>query len=129
MKRFTQNSVNIAVLAFLLIALAIVPTVSADPEDEDGEGCWGGGGWNAGSWWFMAAMMVFMGIGALVLFVFVLDFRGEGHLSLPGLHRPRSQEPPTHQGGENPHLVLDHRYASGEISREEYLQMKNDIEQ
>lgn len=124
MKQMTRTFAFTAIIAFLMIASIIVPAIaSADPGDEDGYGCWGDDGWNGGSWWFVAVMMVILGIGALFLFVFLLEYRD--HSASPPPISPVIHSPPPRN--DNPFQIVDQRYSRGEITREEYLQMKNDL--
>jgi putative membrane protein len=41
--------------------------------------------------------------------------------------RPQFNQPQPPQGGQTPLEILDARYARGEISREEYEQMRRDL--
>ena len=110
------------IITLLMITMIILPmTGAADPGDEEG-GCWGGGGWNVGSWWVMATMMGIVAIGVIFLFVFLVDSR-ERTTSPPAANMAPIQAPQS----DNPLLILDQRFSRGDISRQEYLQMKEDL--
>ena len=74
--------------------------------------------WINGPWggfpWMWIFPLIFLVVILLVL------FRG-GNWAMCGGHR-------RHGRGESARELLDKRYARGEISREEYQQMKNDLE-
>lgn len=81
------------------------PIVSADPGDWGHMGGWGWGMAVFG-WLFLALIVV------LVAWLIWSTTRGGDRRTSPG---------------GNPLDVLDHRYARGEIDREEYLQRKEDL--
>jgi putative membrane protein len=75
-------------------------------------GHWGGWMWGAGMWLGGLAMLIFW--GALIVGA-VLVVRLLGGL-------------PSHDERTSPLDVLKRRYASGEITREQYEQMRKDLE-
>ena len=74
--------------------------------------------WNCGSLGMCSWMWIFPLIFLIVILLIL--FRGRG-LPMCGGHG-------THRGEESARELLDRRYARGEISREEYQQMKKDLE-
>lgn len=74
--------------------------------------------WNYGPWGGFPWMWIFPLIFLIVILVFL--FRSGG-LPMCGSHG-------THKSEESARELLDRRYARGEISREEYQQMKKDLE-
>ena len=74
--------------------------------------------WNYGPWGGLPWMWIFPLIFLIVILVFL--FRSGG-LPMCGNHGTNKRE-------ESARELLDRRYASGEISREEYQQMKKDLE-
>ena len=76
--------------------------------------------WNYGPWSMFPWMWIFPLIFLIVILIFL--FRGGGGgWPMCGGHG-------THKREENARELLDRRYAGGEISREEYQQMKKDLE-
>ena len=74
-----------------------------------------GMGWN---WWVMGLMMLLFWGGLVVLAVLLVRglFPGGGQLpSGPAGHEPTARQ------------ILDQRYARGEITREQFEQMKRDL--
>ena len=71
---------------------------------------WGGYGWGMGYGW-----IVMLAFWALIVFAFTYLIRILAKRSEAG------------GGRESPLDILKHRYAKGEISREEFERMKNDI--
>ena len=71
--------------------------------------------WNGGGWWWMGVMMVvflalvIVGIVALVRFVVI------------------PSATPRVSGSETPLEILRRRYAAGELTKEQFEQMKRDI--
>lgn len=83
-------------------------------------------GWDSSWGWTMMFGGIFVWGGLLVLLVWLLQsaFRSNTQdRSDRSGHEPRSTT--THQ---TPLEVLQSRYAKGEISRDEYLRMRQDIE-
>ncbi len=89
-------------------------------------------------WWgpqfsfFWIIPLIFM-ILMLAFLVFVFrragDWRGEGwHGHGWGPFGSQGPGPASQWRGETPRQILDRRYASGEITKEQYNQMKQDIE-
>jgi putative membrane protein len=97
---------------------------------------WGSGGWNMmgpgmmGNWgyspfaWIGMTLMWMIPIGLIVLVVLGVVWLARG-LSSEGEGRifPTSQTNPT----PSPREILQIRYARGEITREQYLQMLDDL--
>ncbi len=76
--------------------------------------------WNYGPWGGFPWMWIFPLIFLVVMLIFL--FRGGGGgWPMCGGHG-------THRREESARELLDRRYARGEISREEYQQMKKDLE-
>ena len=80
--------------------------------------------WINSGWGWTPWMMIFP-LFFLVLMVVFLVFMMRGGMGggpmCGGSHQ-------THGSGETPREALDRRYARGEITREEYQQMRNDLE-
>lgn len=74
--------------------------------------------WNYGPWGGFPLMWIFPLIFLIVMVFFL--FRSGG-MPMCGSHG-------THKREESARELLDQRYARGEISREEYLQIKKDLE-
>ena len=72
-----------------------------------------GGFWNGFHWWWLMPL-------AMMILCFIM-MRGHRGWSMGG-HRSRHR-------GESAREILDKRYASGEISKEEYEVKKRDISQ
>lgn len=73
-------------------------------------------------WVFPALFVVFM------LFMLALCTRGMSRMGMgccAGMPRPGEHG---RGGGESAHDILDRRYARGEISRDEYQRMRQDME-
>lgn len=82
---------------------------------------WGWGGCCGGVWgwlWMLILLILFVGIA-----VYLLRFFG-GLLGGGG----QSRTSPPSQPGTDPLRILKERYARGEITREEFEQMKRDLE-
>ncbi len=111
MKDDDTNYLPVAILIIILVIIVLGITASFS---------WGGGmmgmGMMGGGWIFM--FIPFLLVLLLVLFVIgALDRR-------PTQYYPSH---PTHQPSDDPLLMLNQRFAKGEVTRELYLQMKNDI--
>jgi len=74
--------------------------------------------WNYGPWGGFPWMWIFPLIFLIVMLIFL--FRSGG-LPMCGGHE-------THRREESARELLDRRYARGDISREDYQQMKKDLE-
>ncbi len=108
MKSDDTNFLPVAILIVILVIIVLGIIVSFS---------WNGGMMGMmGGGFFM--FIPFLFILLLVLFViWALDRR-------PTQYYPSH---PTHQPSEDPLLVLNQRFARGEITRDLYLQMKSDI--
>lgn len=78
---------------------------------------WGWGGYGSGGW-FMLLLGAVIVVGLLVFLFKALSWTSPLH---------HAAAPPILRGSAGLH-TLDERYARGEISREEYLQKKQDIQ-
>ncbi len=76
--------------------------------------------WPHGPWEWLPMMWIFPLIFLVVILLII--FRSGGWRMCGG----RGMQPQDRQSSAKE--ILDRRYASGEISREEYLQMKKDLE-
>lgn len=80
--------------------------------------------WSSGMWLFPLIMMAMM-------FFFMSRMRGRGTFRPPWEQdsgRDRHSSDDTKSGGsESPVDILNQRYAKGEITKEEYDQMKSDL--
>lgn len=109
---------NSSAVLWLLLALFVVLIVAASLValvSPYGWGMMGGGG-------MMGWGIIFMAIPALVLILVLVA-------ALGALNRPTGcacYPPPV--PAQTPIQVLDERYARGEISREQYMQMRADLE-
>ena len=74
--------------------------------------------WNYGPWNGFPLMWIFPMIFLIVALLFIFRMGGP---PLCGGRNTRESEPTARE-------ILDRRFARGEISREEYLQMKKDLE-
>ncbi len=98
--------VVLGVVAFLLLLLAA-------------GGAWGGGdSWHWGMMGFGGLWMI-LPIGLMVLMMYAM-MSMMGH----GGHGDHEQ----HSRGDDARAVLDRRYAAGEVTREEYERIRNDLE-
>ncbi|WP_291524520.1 SHOCT domain-containing protein [Acidithiobacillus sp.] len=79
--------------------------------------------WINGGWGWTPWMMIFP-LFFLVLMVVFMVFMMRGGMG--GAMGGGSHETP--DSGETPREALDRRYARGEITREEYQQMRKDLE-
>lgn len=83
-------------------------------------------GWDSGWGWTMMFGGLFVWGGLLVLMIWLLqravrpNTRGVGDVRGGDIDAPAKHQPPLE--------LLQSRYAKGEISREEYLTMRQDIE-
>lgn len=84
---------------------------------------WGQHMWD-GAWWPWGLLM---GIFWLVLFGAIIFLAVYAARQWTANER-MAGGPPTGSRRESPREVLDRRYAKGELSREEYEQMKDDLE-
>jgi len=90
---------------------------AADAGDEGDEEHCGDGNWGSNSWGlWMGIMMLCMFCGVIIL-IFILLYQDEAKRFI-GIH-PNVKE--------NAISILDERYARGEISKGEYIQMKEDL--
>lgn len=74
--------------------------------------------WNSGGWFWMGIMMV----GGLIIFAVVIYLLFKG-VSSPGSGGTTTLSP----GKETPLDIAKRRYASGEITREEFERIKQDL--
>lgn len=113
----------IILIGILLVVGSIlaVPNVAADPDDDgdDDDRC-GYGGWGMNSGWIMMGFMGLCMLGGLALLLFVIYEKGP----------TREQVIPTtiYPSPSQALKILDDRYARGEIPREEYIRMKQDLQ-
>jgi len=75
---------------------------------------WANGMWGMGWMWFFP--VVFLAVIGIFIAVFM---RGMGGFSCGNSRAPRQEETPKE--------TLDRRYAKGEITREQYLEMRKDL--
>ena len=96
----------IIVLIVVIVGFAIISSLF-------GSGMMGGGmmGGMGFGWLFMLLPIIF-----IIVLIYALLYR----------ERPSNNQTP-YYGNETPMQVLQRRYASGEISRSDYLRMKEDI--
>ena len=81
---------------------------------------WTYNGWNGGPW-----MMIFPALFLVLCFVMIAFFMRGGMRSGCGLSgHPKSGVP-----GDDARAILNARYARGEISREDWEQMRKDVGQ
>lgn len=78
--------------------------------------------WNYGPWGGFPWMWIFPLIFLIVMLIFLFRGVGGGGWPMCGGHETRGSRE------ESARELLDRRYARGEISREEYQQMKKDLE-
>jgi putative membrane protein len=84
---------------------------------------WNGSGhWGSGDWATLALIVVAV-VAVIVAIVFLVRY-----LSRPGGTSSAAAAPPAAASGpESPKDILKHRYAAGEIDRDEYLQKLGDL--
>ena len=78
------------------------------------------GDFSLGGWW-----IIFPIIGIVVMITFMFIMMGRG--GFMGPRRDSRREPRESSGSESPLEILKKRYAKGEISKEEYEEMKRDL--
>jgi len=114
------------IVVALVLLLVLVPAVFM-------MGFWGTGmmgTWGTGLWWGPAIGMVGgVVILAVVLVLVIRALQGQPRPMYPAYAPPWPAPPVPWQSPEAAALrILDERYAKGEISREEYLKMRGDLE-
>lgn len=86
----------------------------------------GGGNWLWGL--FGILLMIAFWVGIIVLAFFAIRAIGRSARSPEDRPDEYARRPGTDARGESALEILQARYARGEISREEYLEMKRDLE-
>ena len=84
----------------------------------------GNGHWGAGGEWVMLMFMIVFVVAVIVAIVFLVRYLAQasgGGASSAGVAPAQVNAP------ESPKDILKHRYAAGEIDREEYLQKLGDL--
>lgn len=114
------------IVVALVLLLVLVPAVFM-------MGFWGTGmmgPWGTGLWWGPAIGMVGgVIVLAIVLVLVIRALQGQPRAAYPTYAAPWPPPTVTWQGQQAAALrILDERYAKGEISREEYLKMRADLE-
>lgn len=71
--------------------------------------------WNGGGWWWMAVIMVLFLALVVVGIVALIRFVAAGNAT------------PRVAGSETPLEILRRRYAAGELTKEQFEQMKRDV--
>lgn len=74
-----------------------------------------------GGWWIIFPIIALI---VMLIFVFLMFGRGGGFMGMrggSGMHNSESRE------SETPMAILRKRYAKGEITKEEYEEMKRDL--
>ena len=93
-----------------------------------------GGGWMGGGWtgwgWGLGALV---GLGAILVVLFLVLKAIQATPSRPiaasyPYAMPPYGMPPGGPAPSDPRAILDARYARGEITRDEYLRMRSDLE-
>ncbi len=105
----------------LVIVILLIPGVFM-------MGAWGTGmmgGYVASSFWLVAGMVL---VAVVVVLVIVLLVRGIQRIPPSPAYTYPYYAPPAAPGGLTPVQILDARYARGEITRDEYLRMRQDLE-
>jgi putative membrane protein len=87
-----------------------------------GCGDWFGGGWGGWGGWLIGGLLMLLFWGGVI----ALAFFAIRAVSRSG--RQGEGQEPSSRDGESALEILQKRYARGEISREEYLEMKRDLE-
>lgn len=109
-----SRTVIVPLVILLLVVVALSPTMGGmmgpGMMGRGGTGMWGFGMWPGG-----LTMLVFWG-ALIVGVVLIMRF----------LEDAAAREGP--EGRTSPLDILKHRYASGEITREQYEQMRKDLE-
>jgi putative membrane protein len=115
----TTRKIIVALGILLIVALALASTMGGMMRPgvmgPDFTGRWGGWMWGAGMWLGGLAMLIFWG-ALIVGAVLVVRLLG----GLPPHDERASRTSPLD--------ILKRRYASGEINREQYEQMRKDLE-
>lgn len=78
------------------------------------------GSFMMGGWWIIFPII---GILVMLTFMFIMMRRND----FMGSRRDWRSEPPESTGSESPLEILKKRYAKGEISKQEYEEMKRDL--
>lgn len=78
------------------------------------------GSFMMGGWWIIFPII---GILVMLTFMFIMMRRSD----FMGMRRDSRSEPREISGAESPLEILKKRYAEGEISKEEYEEMKRDL--
>jgi putative membrane protein len=84
---------------------------------------WPGHMWGDGWMWLIGALVMFIFWGGVIGLV-IIAIRAVARSNRDG-NEPRSSS----YQRENPKEILKERYARGEISRDEYLAMRRDLEE
>jgi putative membrane protein len=89
----------------------------------DGNGPWGhGAAWGAGGWLMGIGMIVIL-VAVVLLVVYLVRSTTTQQTHPPAYYAA----PPAQQTVESARDIVQRRYASGEIDREEYLQKLKDL--
>lgn len=78
--------------------------------------------WGASGWMWQGSGMMGLGWAWMAVPILVMALMMWGMMSM---HHGHASHPP--HGGEDALALLDRRYAAGELSREEYLRMREDL--
>ncbi len=94
-----------------------------------GTGMMGGAGWSGMSWGGWLGVALGVGVVAVVLFLVLRAVQATPHRAYPAYPAWQPAPPPgAPPGAMNAVQILDARYAKGEITRDEYLRMRADLE-
>jgi uncharacterized membrane protein len=96
----------------------------------DGNGPWGhGGAWGAGGWLMGIGMIVILAAFVLLVVYLVRSMTNQQTQTHPPAYyaAPSPQQTAQQQPVEGAKDIVQRRYASGEIEREEYLQKLKDL--